>query len=48
MSQVERNNMMEKLWDKTKLTKDQVIKMSDAEVEYFHWLYFEESIYDLM
>ncbi|MRH41768.1 BH0509 family protein [Aquibacillus halophilus] len=48
MSQVERNFKMEHLWEKTKYNKEDVLNMSDEQIEYFHWLYFEESVYDLM
>ncbi|WP_110943502.1 BH0509 family protein [Virgibacillus senegalensis] len=48
MSQLVRENLMEHLWDLTSLNKDDVLKMTDEEVEYYHWLYLEESVYDLM
>ncbi|SDL69167.1 BH0509 family protein [Sediminibacillus halophilus] len=48
MSQLVRENLMEQLWDLTTLNKDEVLKMTDEEVEYYHWLYLEESVYDLM
>ncbi|QDP39889.1 BH0509 family protein [Radiobacillus deserti] len=48
MSQMERNTKMEHLWDMTKLNKEDVLRMSDEQIEYYHWLYFEDSVYDLM
>ncbi|MDC3418009.1 BH0509 family protein [Aquibacillus salsiterrae] len=48
MSQIERNYKVEHLLEKNKFNKEDIIGMSDEEVEYFHWLYFEESVYDLM
>ncbi|WP_152525512.1 MULTISPECIES: BH0509 family protein [Sediminibacillus] len=48
MSQPVRENLMEQLCDLTTLNKDDVLKMTDEEVEYYHWLYLEESVYDLM
>ncbi len=48
MSQVERNYKIEHLLEKNKFSKEVVLEMSDEQVEYFHWLYFEESVYDLM
>ncbi|MDC3413487.1 BH0509 family protein [Aquibacillus sp. 3ASR75-11] len=48
MSQMEKNNKMEHLWEKTNFQREDVLRMTDEEVEYFHWLYFEESVYDLM
>ncbi|UFU01210.1 hypothetical protein KO561_09830 [Radiobacillus kanasensis] len=48
MSQSERTYIMNLLCDKTPLVRDEVLKMSDEQVEYYHWLYFEESVYDYM
>lgn len=48
MSQVERNYKMEHLWEKNKFSKEDILKMTDEQIEYFHWLYFEETVYDLM
>ncbi|MDC3415847.1 BH0509 family protein [Aquibacillus salsiterrae] len=48
MSQTERNFKIEHLLEKNKFNKDTIIKMTDEQIEYFHWLYFEESVYDLM
>ncbi|SDJ69078.1 BH0509 family protein [Sediminibacillus albus] len=48
MSQVVRENMMERLSDLAALDKEEIFNMTDAEIEYYHWLYFEESVYDLM
>ncbi|MCT2534215.1 BH0509 family protein [Aquibacillus koreensis] len=48
MSQIERNDKIEHLLDYNKFNEKEVLSMSDEEVEYFHWLYFEESVYDLM
>ncbi|MDL4842280.1 BH0509 family protein [Aquibacillus rhizosphaerae] len=48
MSQIERNFKTEHLLDKNKFSKEDVLSMSDEQIEYFHWLYFEESVYDLM
>ncbi|WP_186580615.1 BH0509 family protein [Aquibacillus kalidii] len=48
MSQIERNYKIEHLLDFKKFNEDEVLSMSDEQIEYFHWLYFEESVYDLM
>ncbi len=48
MSQLERNYKMEHLLEKNKFNKEVVFNMTDEQIEYFHWLYFEESVYDLM
>ncbi|MYL62070.1 BH0509 family protein [Bacillus hwajinpoensis] len=48
MSQQARNQFIDLLCDKTTMNREEVLRMSDAEVEYFHWLYFDESPADLM
>ncbi|MCA0986923.1 BH0509 family protein [Guptibacillus algicola] len=48
MSQKARNQFIERLTTKTTMNRDDVLSMSDAEIEYFHWLYFDESPMDLM
>ncbi|WP_407271547.1 BH0509 family protein [Radiobacillus sp. PE A8.2] len=48
MSQTERNDKVEHLLEKNKFNQEEVLDMSDEQIEYFHWLYFEESVYDLM
>ncbi|MRH41340.1 BH0509 family protein [Aquibacillus halophilus] len=48
MSQIERNYKVEHLLDKHKFDEKEIVSMSDEQIEYFHWLYFEESVYDLM
>lgn len=48
MSQTLRNDLEEDLCEITALEKNEVDNMTDTEVEYYHWLYLEESVYDLM
>ncbi|MBM7571236.1 BH0509 family protein [Aquibacillus albus] len=48
MSQTERNYKVNHLLEKNKFKTEDVTHMSDEQIEYFHWLYFEESVYDLM
>ncbi|WP_143262115.1 BH0509 family protein [Sediminibacillus massiliensis] len=49
MSQAMRNDMIERLCSRTSMNENEVVCLSDAEVEYYHWLYFEdESVYNLM
>ncbi len=48
MSQQARNQFIDLLCDKTTMNREEVLRMSDAEVEYFHWLYFDDSPADLM
>ncbi|MGN8648191.1 BH0509 family protein [Gracilibacillus sp. HCP3S3_G5_1] len=48
MSQIERNDKMEHLLEKNKFSEESLLHMTDEQIEYFHWLYFEDSVYDLM
>ncbi|WP_179107190.1 hypothetical protein [Sediminibacillus massiliensis] len=48
MSQALRTNFEEELCDLASFQQDQVKKMTDEEVGYYHWLYLEESVHDLM
>lgn len=48
MSQTLRNEFAEELREIVSLKEEVVNNMTDEEVEYYHWLYLEESVYDLM
>lgn len=48
MSQAVRNHLTEDLCENGCLSHNEVSSMTDAEVEYYHWLYLEESVLDLM
>ncbi|WP_187371044.1 hypothetical protein [Gracilibacillus massiliensis] len=48
MSLIERNEKTINLLAKEKFTEEAIYQMTDAQIEYFHWLYFEDSVYDLM
>lgn len=48
MSQVLRSDLECDLCEIAAINENEVHNMSDAEVEYYHWLYLEESIHDLM
>ncbi|MDM8148522.1 BH0509 family protein [Priestia megaterium] len=48
MSQVERNSKEKKLIEYQKFNKEEISKMTDPQVEYYHWLYFDDSVYDYM
>lgn len=48
MSQIQRNDFTNDLYEVASLDKEKVNQMTDAEVEYYHWLYLEESVFDLM
>ncbi|WP_145925789.1 BH0509 family protein [Bacillus weihaiensis] len=48
MSQLARETKVKDLLAKQKFNEQQISEMSDPQIEYFHWLYFEDSIYDYM
>ncbi|WP_157077318.1 BH0509 family protein [Robertmurraya korlensis] len=48
MSQVERNAKAQKLIDQQKFSEKSISKMADSQIEYYHWLYFDDSVYDYM
>lgn len=48
MNQILRTDLEHDLCEMALLNEKEVDKMTDAEVEYYHWLYLEESVYDLM
>lgn len=48
MSRVERNSKVQKLIEHTKFNEKEISKMTDSQVEYYHWLYFVDSVYDYM
>ena len=48
MSQVERKSKVQKLIEQQKFNEKDISKMTDSQIEYFHWLYFEDSVYDYM
>ncbi|RBW68833.1 BH0509 family protein [Bacillus taeanensis] len=42
MGQQVRNHMVEFLCSKTTMVAEKVLKMTDAEIEYYHWLYSDD------
>jgi len=48
MSQVERNTKVQKLMELRKFNEKEISKMTDSQIEYYHWLYFDDSVYDYM
>jgi hypothetical protein len=42
MSHQERSYMVEFLYSKTTISPEKIMSMTDAEVEYYHWLYSDE------
>lgn len=48
MSQVERNTKVQKLIELQKFNEKEISKMPDSQIEYYHWLYFVDSVYDYM
>ncbi|MBM7602821.1 hypothetical protein JOC75_000791 [Metabacillus crassostreae] len=48
MSQSARDSKVKDLLNKQKFSEKQISDMTDPQIEYFHWLYFEDSVYDYM
>ncbi|WEG12190.1 BH0509 family protein [Pullulanibacillus sp. KACC 23026] len=48
MSQSERNQKVRQLIDKNKFNEKEILKMTDGQIDYYHWLYFVDSVYDYM
>ncbi|MBD1381370.1 BH0509 family protein [Metabacillus arenae] len=48
MSQIERDYKVKHLLEKQKFDEKEIVKMTDSQIEYYHWLYFEDSYYDYM
>ncbi|MGG7619012.1 BH0509 family protein [Robertmurraya sp. GLU-23] len=48
MSQVERNTKVQKLMELQKFNEKEISKMTDSQIEYYNWLYFDDSVYDYM
>jgi hypothetical protein len=48
MSKLARDSKVKDLLDKQKFSEKDIAKMSDPQIEYYHWLYFADSVYDYM
>ncbi|WP_156178039.1 BH0509 family protein [Bacillus sp. SA1-12] len=48
MSQLARDSKVKQLLDKQKFNEKEIAKMTDSQIEYYHWLYFVDSCYDYM
>ena len=48
MSQQVRDFKVNDLLRKHKFNEKEIAEMDDSQIEYFHWLYFEDSVYDYM
>ncbi|MEH7120875.1 BH0509 family protein [Neobacillus vireti] len=48
MSQVERDFKANRLLKKQKFNEKEIAVMTDSQIEYYHWLYFDDSVYDYM
>lgn len=48
MSRIVRNDKVKHLLDKHKFNSTDIEKMNDDQIEYYHWLYFEDSVDDYM
>jgi hypothetical protein len=48
MSQLARDYRVKDLLEKQKFNQKELSEMSDSQIEYYHWLYFVDSVYDYM
>jgi len=48
MSELARDYKVTQLLEKQKFEVHEIAKMTDPQIEYYHWLYFEDSVYDYM
>lgn len=48
MSQLAREFKVKDLLEKQKFNQKEISAMTDPQIEYYHWLYFEDSCYDYM
>ncbi|MFD2214632.1 MULTISPECIES: BH0509 family protein [Bacillaceae] len=48
MSQLARQSKVKDLLAKKKFNEKEIAEMTDPQIEYYHWLYFEDSVYDYM
>lgn len=48
MTKTARMDKTKDLLNKHKFNEDEIMKMTDDQIEYYHWLYFEDSVYDYM
>ncbi|WHY00382.1 BH0509 family protein [Neobacillus sp. DY30] len=48
MSRFERDFKVRQLLEKQKFNEKEIANMTDSQIEYYHWLYFVDSVYDYM
>lgn len=48
MSQIERNIKVKHLLEKQIFIEREIAEMTDRQIEYYYWVYFEDSVYDYM
>jgi hypothetical protein len=48
MSQLARESKVNDLLAKQKFNEKEISEMTDPQIEYYHWLYFVDSVYDHM
>jgi hypothetical protein len=48
MSQAARDLKVKHLLEKKMFNEMETAEMTDSQIEYYHWLYFEDSVYDYM
>lgn len=48
MSRLERDYKVEHLLNTHKFNEREIGNLTDKQIEYYHWLYLEDSVYDYM
>ncbi len=48
MSKLARDSKVKELLAKQKFNEKEMSEMTDPQIEYYHWLYLEDSVYDYM
>ncbi|GKU80788.1 BH0509 family protein [Niallia sp. NCCP-28] len=48
MDQLAREDKVKDLLEKQKFNLQEIAQMTDPQIEYYHWLYFEDYVYDYM
>jgi hypothetical protein len=48
MSQLARESKVKALLEKEKFNEKEIAEMTDPQIEYYHWLYFVDSVYDYL
>lgn len=48
MSKLVRDIKVKDLLERQRFNEKEIAEMTDPQIEYYHWLYFEDCVYDYM